>query len=112
MQPAGVLCEILDEKGERATRDQLFELAKRFDLEVISIEQLIAYRRVREKLVYRIAEANLPTKYGMGRIIAYGVRYESQQPIVFVVGNLSDVGLLNCTAFSLLLTKSSVECEK
>ena len=91
LQPAGVLCEILDEKGERATRDQLFELAKRFDLEVISIEQLIAYRRVREKLVYRIAEADLPTKYGMGRVIAYGVRYESQQPIVFVVGNLSDV---------------------
>ena len=58
-----------------------------FDLPIISIEQLIAYRRVREKLVYREAEAKLPTKYGTGTIIAYGVKYESQQPLVFVLGD-------------------------
>jgi 3,4-dihydroxy 2-butanone 4-phosphate synthase/GTP cyclohydrolase II len=85
--PAGVLCEILDESGDRANREQLVDLAHRFDLQIISIEQLIAYRRVREKLVYRQAEAKLPTKYGTGNIIAYGVKYESQQPLVFVLGN-------------------------
>jgi 3,4-dihydroxy 2-butanone 4-phosphate synthase/GTP cyclohydrolase II len=85
--PAGVLCEILDESGDRADRDQLMDLARRFDLRIISIEQLIAYRRVREKLVYREAEAKLPTKYGTGTIIAYGVKYESQQPLVFVLGD-------------------------
>jgi len=86
LMPAGVLCEVLNETGDRANRDQLAELAKRFELPMISIEQLIAHRRVREKLVYREAEALLPTKYGTGKIIAYGVKYESQQPMVFVLG--------------------------
>lgn len=87
--PAGCLCEILDESGDRASRERLRELAKDFDLPIISIEQLIAYRRVREKLVYREAEAQLPTKYGEGQIIAYGVKYESQQPIAYVIGDIS-----------------------
>jgi 3,4-dihydroxy 2-butanone 4-phosphate synthase/GTP cyclohydrolase II len=87
MMPAGVLCEILNETGDRANRDQLSDVAVQHDLPIISIEQMIAYRRVREKLVYRQAEAQLPTKYGTGRIIAYGVKYESQQPMVFVLGD-------------------------
>jgi 3,4-dihydroxy 2-butanone 4-phosphate synthase/GTP cyclohydrolase II len=85
--PAGVLCEVLGESGDRASRDELVELSDRFDLPIISIEELIAYRRVREKLVYRVAEAKLPTRYGTGTIIAYGVKYESQQPLVFVLGD-------------------------
>lgn len=89
--PAGVLCEILDESGDRANREKLHDLARRFDLRIISIEQLLAYRRVREKLVYREAEARLPTKYGTGTIISYGVRYESQHPLVFVLGEPTKV---------------------
>ena len=91
LMPAGVVCEVLDEAGDRATRDQLVILAKQFDLPIISIEQLIAHRRVREKLVYRKAEAKLPTKYGVGTIIAYGVQYESQEPIAFVMGDPTSV---------------------
>ncbi len=87
-RPAGVLCEVLDEDGDRAARSKLFQLARAFRLEIISIEQLIAFRRVREKLVYRLAESQLPTRYGTGRVIAYGVKYESQQPVVFVLGDL------------------------
>ena len=89
--PAGVLCEILGETGDRANREQLHALARSFELPIISIEQLIAYRRVREKLVYRKAEAKLPTKYGTGTIMSYGVRYESQEPLVFVLGDPSKV---------------------
>ena len=89
--PAGVLCEILGETGDRANREQLHALARSFELPIISIEQLIAYRRVREKLVYRKAEAKLPTKYGTGTIISYGVRYESQEPLAFVLGDPSKV---------------------
>ncbi|MGI9430437.1 MAG: 3,4-dihydroxy-2-butanone-4-phosphate synthase [Bythopirellula sp.] len=91
LNPSGVLCEILDEQGDRATRDELRKLATKFELPIISIEQLIAYRRVREKLVYRKAEANLPTKYGDGTIIAYGVQYESQEPVVYVLGDPTKV---------------------
>ena len=89
--PAGVLCEILDESGNRADRDALFALARSHGLEVISIEQLIRHRRAREKLVERIAEADLPTKWGRFRILAYGVKYETQQPIVLVLGDLASV---------------------
>ncbi|MCC7084590.1 MAG: 3,4-dihydroxy-2-butanone-4-phosphate synthase [Pirellulales bacterium] len=89
LSPAGVLCEILDEHGDRAGREKLFELAKKYELHIISIEELIRYRRAREKLVYRIAEAELPTRYGPFKLIAYGVKYESQQPMVLVMGDLS-----------------------
>ena len=91
LTPAGALCEILDESGDRASRDALRQLAQQFQLPIISIEQLIAYRRVREKLVYRKAEAELPTRYGDGRFIAYGVKYESQEPLVYVVGDPTSV---------------------
>ncbi|MCE9555166.1 MAG: 3,4-dihydroxy-2-butanone-4-phosphate synthase [Planctomycetes bacterium] len=91
LSPAGVLCEILDEHGDRAARQALFGLAAKHNLHIITIEELIRYRRQREKLVYRLAEAELPTRYGTGRMIAYGVLYESQQPLVFVMGDLSKV---------------------
>ncbi len=91
LQPAGVLIEILDERGDRASRDDLFRLADRFDLAIITIEELIRWRRRSEKLVYRLAEAQLPTRHGTGRIVAYGVRYESQQPVAIVVGDPTSV---------------------
>lgn len=87
LTPAGVLIEILNDRGDRASREELYQLAERFGLPIITIEELIRYRRRREKLVYRIAEANLPTRYGPGKIIAYGVKYEDQQPIVIVIGS-------------------------
>ncbi len=87
-QPSGVLCEILDTDGNRADRNALQALAKKHGLEIISIEELIRYRRTREKLVERVGEAELPTKWGNFRIMAYNVRYESQQPIVFTMGDL------------------------
>jgi 3,4-dihydroxy 2-butanone 4-phosphate synthase / GTP cyclohydrolase II len=85
--PVGVLCEILDESGARATHAQLFEMARKHHLKIISIEQLIAHRRTSEKLVSRIAEANLPTRYGDFKVIAYSVKYETQEPIVLVKGD-------------------------
>lgn len=91
LSPAGVLCEILDEHGDRAARQALFSLAAKHNLHIITIEELIRYRRQREKLVYRLAEADLPTRYGTGRMIAYGVLYENQQPLVFVMGDPSKV---------------------
>jgi 3,4-dihydroxy 2-butanone 4-phosphate synthase/GTP cyclohydrolase II len=91
LAPAGVLCEILDDVGNRADRESLFALAREHGLEIISIEQLIRHRRQREKLVHRIAEADLPTKWGRFRVIAYGVKYETQQPLVLVMGQPWDV---------------------
>jgi 3,4-dihydroxy 2-butanone 4-phosphate synthase/GTP cyclohydrolase II len=84
--PAGVLCEILDANGDRAPRDQLYQLAQQHHLEIITIEELIRYRRRLEKLVDRVDEADLPTRFGPGRVIAYSVRYEDQEPIAIVFG--------------------------
>lgn len=87
LKPAGALCEILNESGDRANHDTLVELATRFDLPIVSIEQLIAYRRVREKLVERQAEAALPTKHGDAKIIVYSVMYEAMEPVAIVFGD-------------------------
>jgi 3,4-dihydroxy 2-butanone 4-phosphate synthase/GTP cyclohydrolase II len=86
LKPAGVLIEILGETGDRATREELYAMAEKFGLQIITIEGLIRYRRRSEKLVYRLAEADLPTRFGPGRILAYGVKYEDQQPVAIVIG--------------------------
>ncbi len=88
LAPAGVLTEILDDTGDRATRDDLLQLAELHDLEIISIEQLIAHRRVNEKLVNRVAQANLPTKYGEFQIAVFQVQFETQEPIAIFMGDL------------------------
>ena len=92
LQPAGVLCEILDESGDRANRDLLLQLAKTHSLKIITIEDLIAYRRVSEKLVSRLAEAMLPTRFGDFKILVYGVQFEAQEPIALVMGDLAAPG--------------------
>ncbi|MEI7862220.1 MAG: GTP cyclohydrolase II [Planctomycetota bacterium] len=89
LAPAGVLCEILDDAGNRANREQLFVLAGEHGLEIISIEELIRHRRSQEKLVSRIAEADLPTRWGKFRIMAYAVKFEAQQPLVLVMGDVA-----------------------
>lgn len=89
LRPAGVLCEILNAQGDRASREELYQLADQFGLEIITIEDLIRFRRRSEKLVDRLAEAQLPTRYGLCRIIAYGVKYESQEPLAIVLGEPS-----------------------
>jgi 3,4-dihydroxy 2-butanone 4-phosphate synthase/GTP cyclohydrolase II len=86
LAPAGVLCEVLDHDGNRATRDRLLEIADANGLCIITIEDLIAYRRVSEKLVAPLAVAKLPTKFGNFRVIAYEVKYEAQEPIAIVMG--------------------------
>ena len=91
LQPAGTVCEILNAEGDRATREELFKLAHEHQLEITTIDALIEYRRQREKLVERVAEAKLPTRHGLFQMIFYSVKYESQQPFVLVMGDLSKV---------------------
>jgi 3,4-dihydroxy 2-butanone 4-phosphate synthase/GTP cyclohydrolase II len=92
LEPTAALCEVLNESGDRASRDDLAKLAKDRDLKIISIEQLIAHRRVSEKLIHRAADAALPTKYGDFEIIVYEVQYEAQEPIALVFGDLTKPG--------------------
>lgn len=91
LRPCGVLCEILDETGNRANTERLMEMAEEFHLQIITIEDLIKYRRQREKIVDRVAEADLPTKYGPARIYAYTIKYEEGDPIAIVYGDPTKV---------------------
>ena len=91
LTPAGVLCEILDGTGV-ASRDRLHAIAREHGLPIVSIESLIKYRRLREKLVNRVAEADLPTRYGPSRIIGYRVQHEpGNEPVAIVMGDLQSV---------------------
>ncbi len=70
-QSAGTICEIMKEDGTMARLPDLVKFAKRHKLKLISIADLITYRRGREKLVQQIAEASLPTEYGDFRLVVY-----------------------------------------
>jgi len=71
LTPAGVLCEIMDDDGHMARLPKLVEIAKRFDMKIISIADLIEYRRKREKLIEKVVEVNLPTRWGFFKLHAY-----------------------------------------
>lgn len=70
-EPAGVLVEIISEDGSMARLPELFEIAKKFNLRIISIKDLIEYRLRTESLIEEEVRVNMPTKYGMFELIAY-----------------------------------------
>ena len=70
-EPAGVLVEIMNEDGTMARLPDLFKIAEKHDLKIISIEDLIEYRMKQERLIRKEEEVNMPTKYGDFKLIAY-----------------------------------------
>jgi 3,4-dihydroxy 2-butanone 4-phosphate synthase/GTP cyclohydrolase II len=89
LQPAGVICEILNDDGTMARLPQLTILAEKFGIKIISVTELIAYRSRHEKLVHRIAEAKLPTKYGEFQAIAYKSDVDPSEHIALVIGDVT-----------------------
>ncbi len=87
--PAGVICEILNEDGTMARLPQLTEIARQFDLKIISIASLIEYLMRAETLVHREIEAKLPTEYGDFRIIAYTNSVDDKEHVALVKGEIS-----------------------
>jgi 3,4-dihydroxy 2-butanone 4-phosphate synthase/GTP cyclohydrolase II len=86
-QPAGILVEILNEDGSMARLPQLIEVAKRFDLKIISIEQLIQFRLQHETLIERLVDVKMPTKSGNFDLIAYRQITNDQEHLALVKGN-------------------------
>jgi len=89
LYPAGVVCEIMNEDGTMARMPQLEVFAEEFGLKIISVADLIAYRRRHEKLVQRVAEASLPTKYGEFTAIAYKSKTDPDEHVALVIGDIS-----------------------
>jgi 3,4-dihydroxy 2-butanone 4-phosphate synthase/GTP cyclohydrolase II len=90
LRPAGVLCEIAGADGEMARLPRLVEFARKHGLLVISISDLIAYRRRRERLVVRVSQAQLPLDGGEFTAIAYREVIDGQEHIALVLGDLGD----------------------
>ena len=86
---AGVICEILKEDGTMARRPELEEMARKYDLRFITVAQLVSYRLARERLVRRVAEAELPTEYGDFRILGYTSLVDGRDHVALVKGDLA-----------------------
>ena len=90
LYPSGVICEIMDDDGTMARLPKLKILAEEWGLKIGSVADLIAYRRRNEKLVHRVAEAKLPTRYGEFTIIGYKSQIEPGEHMALVYGSISD----------------------
>jgi len=88
--PAGVICEIMDEDGTMARLPQLEAMASKFGLKIVTITDLIAYRLRHEKLVQKVTEAKLPTKYGEFTAVAYKSVVDTAEHVALVKGDVSN----------------------
>jgi 3,4-dihydroxy 2-butanone 4-phosphate synthase/GTP cyclohydrolase II len=88
LYPSGVICEIMKEDGTMARLPDLIEFAKKHNLKIITIKDLIEYRRKREKLVERVVETFLPTEFGDFKLILYRDKIENNYHIALVKGDL------------------------
>ena len=89
LQPAGVLCEILHDDGTMARLPELMEFRKKHGLRICTIQSLIAYRRVREKLVEREQVVKMPTDYGDFDLHMYRSKLDGSHHLALVKGTLS-----------------------
>ncbi|GAB5400165.1 MAG: 3,4-dihydroxy-2-butanone-4-phosphate synthase [Aureisphaera sp.] len=87
LQPAGILVEILNEDGTMARLPQLVEVAKKFDLKLISIEDLVAYRMEHDSLIEKKEDFDIETKFGTFRLRAYKQTTNDQVHIALTKGN-------------------------
>lgn len=89
LYPAGIICEIMKDDGTMARLDDLFEFAKKHDLKIITIADLVQYRLRKEKYVRREAEAFLPTKYGVFKIYGYINNLDGTEHVALVMGEIN-----------------------
>ncbi|MBN1317824.1 MAG: GTP cyclohydrolase II, partial [Anaerolineales bacterium] len=90
LTPAGVLCEIMSEDGCMARMPELEVFAATHDLKIVTVADLIAYRRRHEKLVNKSAQAHLPTRHGEFTIIVYEEILSGKHHLALVMGDVND----------------------
>ncbi len=105
LYPAGVICEIMDEDGNMARLPQLEAMASKFNLKIVTIADLIAYRLRHEKLVHRVTKAKLPTIYGEFTAMAYKSAVDTAEHIALVKGDISQ-----CNRDEPVLVRVHSEC--
>ena len=89
LKPAGVLCEILKDDGEMARIPELIELAEKFDLKILTVKDLIEYRIKKERLIEKVADANLPTVHGDFKLILFKSLVDQKEHVALVKGEIN-----------------------
>lgn len=114
LTPAGVICEILNDDGTMARLPELLEFAKHHNLKIITIEDLVKYRRRREKLIECVAKAKLPTDFGEFMVHVYISIVDPHQHLALVRGEFTEEDLVLVRVHSECLTGdvfSSLRCD-
>src|SRR4030065_236730 len=88
LYPAGIICGVIREDREAARLPDLIEISKEFCLKIITIEELIRFRKRKEKLIEKVAEVNLPTKWGEFKVITYRSTINPEFHIAFIKGKI------------------------
>ena len=88
LRPAGVICEIMSKDGHMARTPELLEFGKKHNLKVITVADLVNFRRKREKLIERVVETKLPTKYGEFKIYGFINKLNGEHHVALVMGNI------------------------
>ncbi|MES0278585.1 MAG: bifunctional 3,4-dihydroxy-2-butanone-4-phosphate synthase/GTP cyclohydrolase II [Dehalococcoidales bacterium] len=89
LYPAGVVCEIMSPDGEMARLPELEVMAEKQGIKIVTVADLIGYRRRTEKLVHRVAEAKLPTEFGEFLAVAYKSDIDPGEHLALVMGDIS-----------------------
>ena len=89
-EPVGVICEIMNVDGTMARGPQLQEIAERFNLVILTIQDLIAYRKEHEQLIERVVAVNLPTDFGQFKAVTYVEKLTGREHIALVKGDIVD----------------------
>ena len=87
-EPVGVIMEILKQDGTMARRDDLFEFCEEHDLKIITVDELILYRKKNEKLVKNEADVRIPTKFGEFEFVGYSDQIENKEYLAIIKGDV------------------------
>lgn len=87
-EPVGVIMEILNQDGTMARRDDLFEFCEEHDLKIITVDELILYRKKNEKLVKNEADVRIPTKFGEFEFVGYSDQIENKEYLAIIKGDI------------------------
>ena len=88
LYPAAVICEVMDEDGTMARMPALTEFSRAYDVKIVTVADIITYRREHEKLIERVAEARVPTDHGEFRAVSYRSIVDPNEHIALVKGEL------------------------
>lgn len=89
LKPAGVICEIMSEDGTMARTPELIKFKEKHGIKIITIADLIAYRKHKEKLIERVVETKMPTKYGQFKIYGFINKLNGEHHVALVKGDIT-----------------------